>query len=87
MNKLYAFWKYDIFPKILSGTVKRVDEKGYVLTHEYGNGMWFKARKIVAYKAGITIRKKLDDLEARYRVANEALYKKFEDERDGIIKL
>ena len=87
MNKLYAFWKYDIFPKICGGQVTQIDEEGNVEIKEYGKNSWFQPDKIVSLTEGKKIAARLADLENRYIEEKEVLDKKFLKERDSIIKL
>lgn len=87
MNKLYAFWKYDIFPHVCSGTVKNIDGEGHCEIKEYGGNQFFAVDKIVSFEAGKEIRAKLDELEAQYRKDEKLLREWFTKERDKIIKL
>lgn len=87
MNKLYAFWKYDIFPEICGGEVIKVDEEGNVETKEYGTNCWFKPGKLISLTEGKKIRLKLDNLKTRYRKEHGLLKTKFLQERNSIIKL
>lgn len=59
-NKAYAFWKYDLFPFMHGGQVRRITRENgqdYVLTEQYGNSefaaRWFtteeKGRKLLAH--------------------------------------
>jgi len=87
VNKLYAFWGYDIFPKICSGEVLEINDKGWCSIKGYGPGSWFDVDKIVSLKSGKKIRIKLDNLEKAYKEQENMLRKRFSDERDRIIKL
>lgn len=87
MNKLYAFWEYDIFPTICSGIVTKIDDDGAVETEEYGKNYWFNPNKLVNLKSGKIIRRKLNDLEVRFEREKNVLYEKFKKERNEIIKL
>ena len=66
MEKLRAFWKYDLFPYVLSGEIVRMTEKGYVETKEYGNGYFYNPIKIYPNEVGIEIQDKLQKLEYEY---------------------
>lgn len=67
MNK-YAFWKYDLFPFVLGGPIKRFcpysyPGKDYVETENYGQGNYFKPFAIVSLEKGKQIQDKLNNLE------------------------
>lgn len=87
MNKLYAFWKYDIFPKICGGEITQIDEEGNVETVEYGKNSWFKPNKIVSLKEGRKIKAKLNDLEMEYFKEAKILEMETLHKRNLIIKL
>lgn len=66
MDKLYAFWKYDIPPFLLGGEVTEVREDGYV-TIKGHEGYKFKSELIVPLEKGIKLQKKLDKANAKYK--------------------
>lgn len=69
MNKpLFAFWRYDRFPFVLGGEVIEMYDDGHVTAKGY-TGMMFRPIKILPLEAGKTLKKKLDDLEARHQQA------------------
>lgn len=70
MNKMYAFWKYDIPPFLLGGEVKEIQEDGWVSVVGYTSR--FKPVLIVPIEKGIKLQKKLDKANAKYKkvVAN-----------------
>lgn len=70
MNKMYAFWKYDIPPFLLGGEVKEIQEDGCVSVVGYTSR--FKPVLIVPIEKGIKLQKKLDKANAKYKkvVAN-----------------
>lgn len=68
MNKLYAFWKYDIPPFLLGGEVEEVLEDGCVII-KGRTGYKFKPVIIVPLEKGIKLHKKLNKAEAKYRNA------------------
>lgn len=65
MNKLYAFWKYDVPPFLLGGEVEEVLEDGCVIIK--GRISKFKPVLIVPLERGIKLHKKLNKAEAKYR--------------------
>lgn len=71
--KLYAFWKYDLFPYVLGGEVVEMRDDGRVLVKGYGPGFWFKPIRLVPVKTGKAIKKKLDEIEARHNKAQKKL--------------
>lgn len=66
--RLYAFWRYDLFPYILGGEVVSMTDAGLVKIKEYG-GSAFRPVLILPYDAGIEIHEKLRLLDDRYRKA------------------
>lgn len=82
--KIYAFWKYDLFPFVLGGEVTQMKE-GAVETVEYGKGSWFMYIKVFPLKEGRAIKKQLDALCERYYKDKKALSEKFLAERNTII--
>jgi len=71
-QKLFAFWRYDLYPFILCGEVTRVTDTGAVETVEYGKGFLFQPILIVPYDVGTKMRERLRDLAADEREALEA---------------
>ena len=69
MNKLYAFWKYDIPPFLLGGEVEEVLEDGYVIIKGRTPGYKFKPVIIVPLEKGVKLHKKLNKAESKYRNA------------------
>lgn len=65
MNKMYAFWKYDIPPFLLGGEVKEIQEDGCVSVVGYTSR--FKPVLIVPIEKGIKLQKKLDKANAKYK--------------------
>lgn len=55
MNKMYAFWKYDIPPFLLGGEVKEIQEDGCVSVVGYTSR--FKPVLIVPIEKGIKLQK------------------------------
>ncbi len=69
--KLYAFWKYDVFPYILGGHITRISSNGSVETKEYGPGNYFKPFKIVPAKTGEKLHIEIKKSEKDFRLAEE----------------
>lgn len=76
VSDLFAFWRYDLFPFWLGGTVVRMSENGSVETKEFGKGYWFKPYFIVPVSKGRMLKEKLDALRAEHHAAT----KTFNDE-------
>ena len=85
--KLYAFWKYDLFPFVLGGTVTDIRSNGSVETEGYGQGFYFKPFMIVPNEDGKVIMAKLRNLQDEYRIAQVKLNNEFMNRRNAIIKV
>jgi hypothetical protein len=79
-QKLYAFWSYDQFPYVLSGTVTKINDDSSVETEEYGSGYCFTPVKIVPLKAGLIIKQELDEMKETRRQKLDALREKFDSD-------
>jgi hypothetical protein len=78
-----AFWKYDQYPYVLSGTVSSISTKAdpdIVETVEYGKGMYFRPMIILPDEEGKEIAEKLKMLKEQYNQEMASL-------RDRYIKL
>lgn len=71
MNRLYAFWKYDVPPFLLGGEVEEVLEDGYVVI-KGRTSYKFKPVIIIPLEKGIKLHKRLNKAEAKYRKAINA---------------
>jgi len=60
MKGYYAFWRYDLFPYVLGGTITKMREDGCVGTVEYGS--YFNPVKILPVDAGKELHKKIEAL-------------------------
>ena len=79
-NTFTAFWKYDLFPFVLSGTVTQFSEDSKkVQTEEYGVGHWFTYNRILPNPLGKEVAEKLQTLRLEKRVAQEELDKEFKN--------
>ena len=80
---LVAFWRYDLYPFFLSGTIKKVTSLGYVETREYGPGFAFLPIYVCSVKRANEYRQVLFELEVAHREAQRAFdsewRKKIED--------
>lgn len=62
-NTKYAFWKYDLFPYVLSGKVTKTFPGGKVEIEGYGSGTTgFKPICVVRGNRGLEIKNNLDNL-------------------------
>jgi hypothetical protein len=80
---LIAFWSYDSPPYVLSGTITRIDDQGYVETTEYGAGHWFKPSRILPEKAGKELRRDLEEALVSYK-KQRTEHVKFENHWKGL---
>lgn len=74
---LFAFWRYDLFPYVLGGTVDQMSAKGNVNTIEYGYGYNFTPIKVMPVKAGKTLLAKLMELREEHCAATKKLNDEF----------
>jgi hypothetical protein len=70
-KKLYAFWKYDLFPYILGGEVRDIDDRGLVYIEAYQGR--FKPILILPLEKGLAIKKELNNLEREFRTKTKEL--------------
>lgn len=73
--KLFAFWKYDLFPYLLGAKVEQVRDDGWVTTEGY-QGMVFNPVRVLGGKTGEKLHAELKELTAEY----DADLKKLRDE-------
>jgi hypothetical protein len=59
MKGYYAFWRYDVYPFILGGTITNMDKNGFIETEEYGVGRYFKPMAILPGNAGKELHHKI----------------------------
>lgn len=64
MDKMYAFWKYDLPPYLLGGEVEEIRPDGVARIKGYTG--WFRTVKIVPLEKGIKLQKKLNKAKAKY---------------------
>ena len=81
--RLFAFWKYDLFPYYLGGAVKRMDEKGRVYIKSYQG--WFKPLILLPLDEGKRLNEELEKLRAKHRLLTEELNKRLTAEVDNLL--
>ena len=74
---LYAFWRHDLFPYYLGGTITRMDEKGRVETVQFGMSHWFKPVVILPEAAGEQLNSQLKQLKAEKEKEEKELHDKW----------
>ena len=77
-QKLYAFWKYDLFPYLLGGEVVRIDAGGYVEPLGYGK-MKVKPLIILPFERGEEIMRNLQGQKGSYKVEKDRIQNLFID--------
>ena len=68
VKDLFAFWRYDLFPYVLGGTVVEMSDKGNIRTREY-DYMWFTPIKIMPLDAGKALWSRIDKVRNEHHVA------------------
>lgn len=84
-EKIWAFWKYDTYPYLNSGPVKRITDEGYATVDNYGGGT-FKQEFVLNEKQGKTLQFELDVLERDFNKAKEELTKIYKEKLDNVLK-
>ena len=83
--KLYAFWKYDLFPYLLHGEVTEgPDDQGRIQADGYGSAL-FSPLIMLPYPAGEELGIKLDHLRADYDQQVKAVDDKFRVRLNGML--
>lgn len=80
-TRLTAFWRYDRFPFVLSGTVIDVDKNGFVKTKEYDT-MRFRAISALPGEIGVATAEKLKKLGAEYEQEQRQLMNRYLAQRN-----
>lgn len=83
-NKEYAFWKYDLFPYMLGGTVTGFSKGGLVETEEFGRGHYFKPIVFTSKQKGKEMRNKLETLAEQRNKALEVLSLGYQNELEDL---
>lgn len=81
--RVFAFWKYDLFPFMLGGE-GYLAEKGYVYVPAYHST--FKPFIVLSKEDGQKLRSDLLLLEQSYFAAKKQLSERFHGQRDEILK-
>lgn len=83
-EKRYAFWKYDLFPYLLSGEVGELFEGGIVKPTNY-SGHRFHYTAIINGDAGKQLGKDLERLREEHRQATAKLNADFKARRNVLL--
>lgn len=86
-QRLYAFWKYDLFPFVLGGEITSMTSDGKVETVGYGKGYYFNPFKIVPLTEGKRIAKELEILRAEHQKATAKFNQEFNARVASIITI
>lgn len=86
MNKLYAFWKYDLFPYVLGGRLIKIHKNGFAEIEGYG---FYRFKPILVLPEDEGLRKKelLDNLKTEYDTFMREQRKKWTKQASNIIGL
>ena len=82
-EKRYAFWKYDLFPFLLSGEVEEVFNDGTVAIVD--SSYRFRYTAILKGQAGLWLRERLKALELEHRQAEAKLAADFKVHRNVLL--
>jgi hypothetical protein len=75
--KLFAFWRYDLFPYVLGAPFEKMDDKGRVFAEGY-NGC-FIPLKILPLEPGKALKNKLNGLRDLEKAAHKKVDKDFKE--------
>lgn len=78
-TKLYAFWKYDLFPYVLGGEVANILPDGLIETVGFGKGYYFKPILYVPYTQGKEIAASLEQIRNQRDEEINKLNKKYNE--------
>jgi len=79
MDKLYAFWKYDLFPYLLGGEIESFKEGGRVYVPSYQAS--FRPVLILQGPEGQELQRRLHNLGSQFVSAQNALKLEYEAKR------
>lgn len=83
---MYAVWKYDLFPYILTGKmIGEIDDDGLVKVEGYQTYSRFEPIKIISDNNGVKLKEKISELRDRERAKKEELKKQGKKEIEEII--
>lgn len=84
---MYAIWKYDLFPFILTGEVKEgPDDEGRVEVKGYDK-MSILPAKLVSDKKGQEVQKLIDKLREEYTSEIQQMHRRGQQEINKIVNL
>jgi hypothetical protein len=85
--KIFAFWRYDLFPHYLGGTVTEMTPGGAVETKEFEPSRYFRPVKILPVTEGLVLKGKLEALRNEYAQELKKLENKYKAEVDKLMEL
>ena len=80
---VWAFWRYDLFPFVLSGVAKSVDERGVADVESYGHR--FQTAFTIRGREGRQLHEDLNELRAEHQAAVSELNDDFGRRRDNLL--
>ena len=83
---MIAFWSYDQYPYLLSGTVTKYLRDDLVETKEYGVGAAFKVKFILPDESGKALVGELCKLKTAYFKAKQELHQEYKGKLDDLLK-
>lgn len=84
---LYAFWRYDLFPYLLGGSISKVHKDGRVEIMSYGPGYTFKPLFVLPGDLGARLRLALEELEGKRRHALQKLDLEYRDQVCNLLEV
>jgi len=78
MNRIMAFWKYDMYPYLLWGEVVEFKAKGSIVAKGY-EPMAFMPEFILEYEEGLKLSVRLETLRKNYNAQKKSLLKTYQD--------
>jgi len=84
MVKLFAFWRYDLFPYVLGGEFEEMTDDGLIKAISYGNAC-FRPFKILPVGPGQKLLAKLMELREDHASAIEEVNQDFKSQLDEIL--
>ncbi|MDO8629082.1 MAG: hypothetical protein Q7R41_01205 [Phycisphaerales bacterium] len=83
--KLYAFWRYDLYPFVLGGPVTQMRGDGCVETSNFGCGYWFKPIQLLPLEEGRKLHDALDALDKEHAKAQRKFNKEWRAKVDALL--
>jgi hypothetical protein len=87
---MFAFWKYDLFPYLLGGTVvkTRKEKDGiWAETKEYGRGYCFRVAFFLPTKIGKKLKEELETLRSEKDIETKKIHEKYKNKKSELLKL